>query len=262
MSENESRLWFGTRPRSREARVMLFCFPFSGGGASVYHAWRQLLPAEIEVVPVRLPGREARMREPAEISVPTIARVLAERIDLPFAIYGHSMGARVGFEVLRALRALPVPDPVRFYPAASLPPDQPDPFAACVELDDEPFVDALINHLGAPEELRDVSQLRRFQLPLLRNDLGWCHRYRYAPGPPLSTAIVAMAGQADRVATPAAMAGWSRQGQQGTVVTVAGGHFFVRTTAGWLTSVLARDLLGAVGGAGPAPGHIPLGTSW
>jgi surfactin synthase thioesterase subunit len=251
MNARDFSVWLGPRPRDSRARSTLFCLPFSGGGASAYGEWRSLVPAEIEVVPIRLPGREARIGEPAGFSAASIARILAEHIDHPFAIYGHSMGARLGFEVLRCLRDLGGPDPVRFYPAACLPPDVPDPLSSWVELPDGPFIDTLVDVLGAPAELRDVPELREFQLPLLRHDLGWCHAYSYLPAEPLATVIVGFAGEADRTATPEAMAGWSRHGQRGTVLTVPGGHFFFREAARQLTSMLARELLSAISGAVP-----------
>jgi surfactin synthase thioesterase subunit len=181
---------------------------------------------------------------------------MADRIDLPYAVYGHSLGARLGFEVLRSLRALGVPPPVRFYPAASLPPDDPDTVAACVDLPDDEFLAVLIERLGAPTELRDVAELRQFQLPLLRHDLGWCHRYQYRPAPPLSTSIVAFAGVHDGVASPGKMAGWSRHGEHCRVEEVPGGHFFLRTASPHLTAMLTGDLHAALGVAAAGPGSI------
>jgi len=244
--------WLGRQARRAGARVSLFCLPFSGGGASSYRAWRGLFPPEIEVNPVQLPGREERIEEPHGFSPAMVARVLADHIDLPFALYGHSMGARLGFEVLRSLRNMGVAAPVRFYPAACSPPDLRDTVADCVDLPDEQFLDCLIRRLGAPEELRDVEELRRLLLPTLRADLGWCHRYRYYRGERLATTIVALAGETDAEATPGKMAGWSRHGEQFKLLVVPGGHFFLRTAAQQLTSMIADDLLGAVALHGPS----------
>jgi len=230
--------WFGTQARRAGVRVSLFCLPFSGGGASSYRVWRGLFPPEIEVIPVQLPGREERIEEPVWLSPAVVARALADRIDLPFALYGHSMGARLGFEVLRSLR---------------------NTVADCVDLPDEQFLDSLIRRLGAPEELRDVAELRRLLLPTLRADLGWCRRYRYYPGKSLATTIVALAGEGDAEATPGKMAGWSRHGERFKLLVVPGGHFFLRTAVRQLTSMIADDLLGALAGpelSGPAPSPV------
>jgi surfactin synthase thioesterase subunit len=243
--------WFDRHPRAERARVTLFCLPFSGGGASVFTAWRELFPPEIEVCPVHLPGREERIAEPAAISATEIARALTERIDRPYALYGHSIGARLGFEVLRELASLGMPAALRFYPAASLPPDVASTLYESVLLGDDAFLDVLIRRLGAPAELRDTLELRQLLLPLLRSDLDWGYRYRYRPGPPLATTILALSGESDAEATARQMAGWSRQGERFSQRTVRGGHFFVKTAARQLAELLTTDLLDALPHARP-----------
>jgi surfactin synthase thioesterase subunit len=224
----------------------LFCLPFSGGGASVFNVWRGLFPPEIEVCPVHLPGREERIREPAAFSAMVIARALADRIDRPFALYGHSMGARLGFEVLRELAGLTAQTALRFYPAASPPPDVISTLDESVLLPDEAFLEVLIRRLGASAQLRDTPELRRLLLPVLRADMDWCYRYRYHPGPPLATTILALAGESDAEATPQQMAGWSHYGEGFSQRTVRGGHFFIKTAARQLAELLTQDLLDAL----------------
>jgi surfactin synthase thioesterase subunit len=255
----DASAWFGKYARSPVARVTLFCFPYSGGGASIYNAWRKLFPPEIEISPIHLPGREERIEEPIDISPVAIARAMAQRIDMPFAVYGHSMGARLGFDVLRHLRGLGVPPAIRFYPAACPPPDEPDAATACVTLPDEPFIDALIERLDAPQELRELPELRQLLLPLLRHDLGWCYRYRHQADArlPPATAMVAVAGEADRESTPEVIAGWARQADRFKMLTIPGGHLFVRTAAPELTAALTQDLIDAL--AEPAD-PLPMGT--
>ena len=51
-------------PQSRaNPKIRLFCFPYGGGGASIYREWQKNLPDSIEVCPIQLPGREDRMNE-------------------------------------------------------------------------------------------------------------------------------------------------------------------------------------------------------
>jgi medium-chain acyl-[acyl-carrier-protein] hydrolase len=99
------------RPRPNPAASLrLFCLPYAGGGASVYRAWAGLLPAEIELCVIQLPGREQRIGEPAYTSMPDLVAALAEQLapwaaDLPYALFGHSLGALVAYELGQALWA-------------------------------------------------------------------------------------------------------------------------------------------------------------
>lgn len=87
--------------------VKLFCFPYAGASAQCYARWRRGLPAWLDVRPVELPGRGARFGEPLhEQLAPLVAQLVTElRADLhaPYALFGHSLGALIAFEVAHAL---------------------------------------------------------------------------------------------------------------------------------------------------------------
>jgi surfactin synthase thioesterase subunit len=151
--------WFG-RPASRaDSASLLFCLPYSAAGTSVFEAWSQHLPPAVQALGVRLPGREQRIAEPFGLVPDDIAAAIAARADRPYAIYGHSLGARLGFEVLRSRRRTGAAQPSVFYPAAASSPDVADRLASSVELSDDDFLDALISRLSAPVELRDEPEL-------------------------------------------------------------------------------------------------------
>src|SRR5579884_4085328 len=105
-----------------QARCRLFCFPYAGGGASIYHAWSRSLPAEIDVCAVQLPGRENRIGEPLFTSLPLLIDALAHELapffDKPFVFFGHSMGALISFELARCLRSRRQPEPAQLFVSA------------------------------------------------------------------------------------------------------------------------------------------------
>src|SRR5579859_3905311 len=89
-----------TMPRPRQMpRLRLFCLPYAGGGASMFRDWTTGLPADIDVCPILLPGRESRVREPAFSRVEPLVEALAPAVlpylDVPYALFGHSMGALI-----------------------------------------------------------------------------------------------------------------------------------------------------------------------
>src|SRR5262245_6371590 len=90
-------------------RVALYCLPYAGSSASVYVRWKRQLPSWIEVLPVELPGRGRLMREPPALTLATLLERIAPQVSpepgRPFAIFGHSLGALIAFELARLLEA-------------------------------------------------------------------------------------------------------------------------------------------------------------
>src|SRR5215475_3470023 len=100
--------WIVHRKPNPEAKLRLFCFPYAGGGASIYKTWADHLPSEVDVCPIQPPGREGRRGEAPYNSMPPLIEAVTEAIlpllDRPFALFGHCMGAKVAFELARYLR--------------------------------------------------------------------------------------------------------------------------------------------------------------
>src|SRR5580658_10416135 len=94
---------------AKRVRLRLFCFHYAGATASIFRSWQGSLPAEVELVAVQLPGREYRLAEPLLTDMTQIVAALAEilppLLDKPFVFFGHSMGALLGFDLTRILRA-------------------------------------------------------------------------------------------------------------------------------------------------------------
>ena len=100
--------WFTCLRPNPQASLRLFCFPYAGGGATIFHGWAEHLPATVEVHAAQLPGRGPRLCETPLTSIAAIVEQtlpeFRQRLDKPFALFGHSMGALIGFELARRLR--------------------------------------------------------------------------------------------------------------------------------------------------------------
>src|SRR5689334_23313668 len=102
-----SRVWFSFPAPNPAATIRLFCLPYGGGGAHIFRDWAQALPAQVELCTVNLPGRGRRFTDPLLTRMDDLIDELAPVMpfaDKPFAIFGHSMGALVAFELARRLR--------------------------------------------------------------------------------------------------------------------------------------------------------------
>src|SRR5688500_6938436 len=105
--------------RNPNARLRLFCFPYAGGGATIYSTWARGLPPEVQVVAVQPTGREGRLAETPYSDlgqlVEAMHRELRPHLDKPFAFFGHSNGGLMAFELARALRRAGGPMPLHLF---------------------------------------------------------------------------------------------------------------------------------------------------
>src|SRR5215203_1733364 len=89
----------------KPGRCRLFCFPYAGGGASLFSSWNSLSPVA-EVAAVQLPGRENRLREPPakrlDDIIPGILEAIGPQLCGQWAVFGHSFGGLVAYETARA----------------------------------------------------------------------------------------------------------------------------------------------------------------
>ncbi|MER7475272.1 thioesterase domain-containing protein, partial [Micromonospora sp. NPDC000018] len=247
--------WFVSAGRRDPAPVQLFCLPYAGGGASVFRRWQDGLGTDVEVLPVQLPGRENRISEDPEFRVADVASAIADRVRGPYAIYGHSMGGRVGFEVVRELRRAGRPLPLRLYVGGARAPHvtAASLFDGLSGVDDDELLRRLGAGGGLPAELLAHPELVELLLPLLRADFGRVDSYRYTPGEPLPVPIVAFSGRHDRAVAREHSDAWREHTAAGfTLHEIDGGHFFLNDRLPELLAAIRADLAGAVA-AGPVP---------
>jgi len=174
--------WIAFGRPNPEARLRLFCFPYAGGGASIYREWGSDLPRDIEVCPVQLPGRENRIREEPirrmEPLLDALSSGLDAYLDRPFALFGHSMGATIGYELARRLRAEGKNGPLVLLVAARRAPHVPPPESPIYDLPDESFKQSLRDLAGTPEGFFDDTELVQLFEPMLRADFEINDTYR------------------------------------------------------------------------------------
>ncbi|MFG2058170.1 lantibiotic dehydratase [Micromonospora sp. NPDC048930] len=242
--------WFVTLGRPAPAGPLLLGLPPAGAGPSTFRDWPAALPAGVELAVLALPGREARITEPPTFELAEVVEAVRQRADRPYAMYGHSMGGLLVFEVVRELRRLGARLPSRLYLGGSRPPQLPDTLAPIAELPDEEFLARIAELGGLPAGLRDVPELLELILPALRADFDWLNRYTYRPDTPLPVPMVCLAGTDDPDADAATMAAWAEHAAAGcTLRTVQGGHLFVTERAAEVAAQVGADLLAALGTA-------------
>ncbi|QRK05974.1 thioesterase [Archangium violaceum] len=164
--------WFPTRQPLPNARLRVFCFPYAGGGASVYNGWGAALPAGVELVSVQLPGRERRIMEPPFRQIPplldALEPALAPLLDKPFVFFGYSMGTRIALALAQRWQVRGAPLPLGMVMAAAGAPHRARESRDA--LDDAAFVELLRKYEGTPAEVFAHKELLEMILPSLRAD--------------------------------------------------------------------------------------------
>lgn len=226
--------WFHLiNPRPR-ARLRLFCFHYAGGAAQMYNAWQKKMSPDIEVCAVQMPGRWTRLKEPPLRSIGRMADGVAEAIepllDRPYAIFGHSLGAAVGFEAIHALAERGAPLPVRFFASARNAPHCPSDIPPLHALPEERFIEVLRDSYGAlPQEILDDPDMRPIFLDVLRADLEAIETYRYTRKAPFSVPITALGGRRDWAVEEAQLEAWGELTTGGSTLEIFDGdHFYIR----------------------------------
>ncbi len=239
--------WFPKAEWRSDLKLRLFCLPHAGGGTAVYRSWEPHLPRSVLLAPVRLPGRESRLKEkPYERMdelVAALGEVIQPHLDRPFAFFGHSMGAGVAFELTRWLRrrGLPLSRALLVSgaraPQLRLAPLPPVPW------DDRALLEELRRLGGIPPELPENDELSRLLLAALRSDLNLYRSYVYQPEPPLPVPIRAYGGAQDPNLRPEELEAWKEQTTaEFALAVLPGGHFYLFSKESGFLERLSEDL--------------------
>jgi medium-chain acyl-[acyl-carrier-protein] hydrolase len=239
--------WFAHVALNPRAMLRLFCFPHAGGGASTFRNWSSGLPLSVEVWPIQPPGRETRMLEAPFTRLMQLAQAIEQAIrpylDRPFAFFGHSMGARVCFEVARLLRQCSGPQPVSLFISADRAPQLSNPNAPIHALPKDEFIAELRRLNGTPESVLQCAELMELLLPLLRADLTLIETYAYQPQAPLDCSISAMGGLQDPEANRQELDAWREQTRGSFTLRIfPGDHFFLASSKAAVLAALSQDL--------------------
>ncbi|MET9819700.1 alpha/beta fold hydrolase [Streptomyces sp. NPDC006355] len=216
---------------SPDASVRLVCLPHAGGAASFYGPVAHALAPRVEVVSVQYPGRHERHSHPLVPDIGTLADRIADALmsctDRPYALFGHSMGAIVGFEVARRMEDAGR-GPVELFASGSRAPSVERRGEVWHRAPDDDFVARVQSLGGAGSELLDDPDIRHMLLPALRNDYRAVEHYAYRPQPPLACPVTAFAGADDPRVTVAEVRSWAHHTKGAFTVEVhPGGHFFL-----------------------------------
>ncbi|MFG2846316.1 thioesterase II family protein [Kitasatospora sp. NPDC048296] len=244
--------WTRTPLPRPAARLRLFCFHPAGAGPSLFRAWPAALPEDVELVAVQLPGRETRLAEPClttyQDAVTRLHAALKPRLDLPYVLFGHSMGALLAYGVARAALRHGDHPPARLLVSGAAGPGSGPTKPGRTRWSDEELVASLREMGGTPEAVLADRELLGLVLPTLRADYAVCDSFDETAGPagtPLTCPVTVFGGLDDTV-TPAELRRWAAVTTGPTSLhTFPGGHFFLtEESAASVLATISAELSG------------------
>ncbi|WP_217369950.1 thioesterase II family protein [Nonomuraea antri] len=243
MTDTEAGVWFRRFHGGSPGTVRLVCLPHAGGSAPFFRPLSAALPPEIETYCVQYPGRQDRhLEEPlhdlGELA-DRIADVLAPWAGEPLALFGHSMGATIAYEVARRLDG-PV---TRLFCSGRSAPSVPR--AERVHLRSDDGLLAEVRELsGTDLRVLADAEMVRLVLPALRADYRAIETYRWAGGPGLTCPVTAMAGAEDPRVKVDDVALWGEHTSGDFELRVFdGGHFFLSEDWAAVAALVAARLV-------------------
>ncbi|KJS54215.1 thioesterase II family protein [Streptomyces rubellomurinus] len=220
----------------------LVCLPHAGGTASVFHPWAQQLGPGVELLAARYPGRQERIAEPCIESMPALAdavtAALLPLVDVPVALFGHSMGASLAYEVALRLENLHGVRLSGLYVSSRMAPHRVQPKEAY--LGGDPAIVEEVRRLGGTDaDLLADPDLYDLVMPAIRADFRIVGTYHPRPAHPVHCPVAAYTGDRDPGIRPEDMRAWADVTTEGFELSVLpGDHFYLNGQR----DALVRDL--------------------
>ncbi|MGW2330383.1 thioesterase II family protein [Streptomyces sp. NPDC001700] len=237
--------WIRRYSPAPDAPVRLVCLPHAGGSASFYAGLGKALGPRVDTLAVQYPGRMDRLHERLLTRIDDLAEGLVAELapwsDRGIAVFGHSLGAVLGFEVARRLQAMGRPPVALFVSGRGAPSRHRREFSE--RPDDRTLIEQVRELGGTDPRVFDNEELVQLALPVIRADYEVVESYQYRPGPPLSCPVIALNGEDDPKVPDGGAAAWAEH-TTGAFEEFAmpGGHFYLVDRRAEVAGIVADRL--------------------
>ena len=214
---------------SSSPSVRIFCIPFAGGNAYSYKDFKDHTADFVELVPLELPGRGRRFGEGLLTSLEKMADDLFAQVrgelQGPYAFYGHSMGGRLGYLLVRRALAAGLPAPMHLFVSGCAAPSVVH-HRQRYQLPRDEFI-AMLHSMDCPPQVLHNEELMEVFEPVLRADFEANDTFEYHELAPFDLPITVMIGTEEETSREDALKWQQVTAQKIVIVEFSGGHFFI-----------------------------------
>lgn len=252
--------WFQSfKPRNNnnglvpEQPVYLFCFPHAGGATSFFHPWVEILPGWVKLVAIQLPGRWNRVQEAPFVRMdsliaafgPIFAEYLTTNNVKQYAIYGHSLGGLIAYELIKYLKKENYLLPYHLFISSKRSPQMPTKGLQIYHLPDLQFEQAITKLYGAlPAEIAGESEMKKVFLDITKKDMELLDTYTFSDqDQKINIPTSILGGTDDHTITINELKPWEQLiSDNCEFLQLPGGHFFMKQSAKELLELLIQRL--------------------
>lgn len=232
----------------QDFRLRLFCFSHAGGSETDFFGWPARLHPYIQAHPIQLPGRGKRFLEQSFTAMPLLVREISKTIldkpGLPFAFFGHSLGALIAFELARHLQQHGSQQPTHLFVSGCNSPTMLKEPLYLHRMPDDQLIAELKTYDGTPAEILAHQEIMSLVLPAIRADFRIFETYQYVPGKRLRIPISAILGTEDIHVSRTRAEGWAREtAGKFSIRSFSGGHFFLTPQIDAVVDFVSNRLL-------------------
>ncbi|HEX9062848.1 MAG TPA: thioesterase domain-containing protein [Clostridia bacterium] len=214
-------------------RTKIFFLPYAGGSSTSYLSWKKFLSPELEFVPIELSGRGKRFVEPLYNSIleaiDDIYKIISNDINTPYAIYGHSMGTILAYELVRKIRDFGRNEPLHIFFSGRYPPFVDANEEPLSNLPEDIFLEKVFEYGGMSREMLESKELIDIFLPILKADHRIIEEYdKNREILKLNCDITVLNGKEDTFVEADNLKRWTEcTNKKCTLLEFEGDHFFI-----------------------------------
>jgi surfactin synthase thioesterase subunit len=246
--------WIVCHTCASQAPLRLFCFPYAGGGASIFRDWPMYLSAQAEICAIQLPGRENRLKEAPMTHMPALIESVASALlpymdDKPFALFGHSLGALLCYELARFLWKKYALSPLCLCVSGCRAPHRQSSYLSTTkkrvcDLSDAALIEWMSKLNGTSQAILHDQELMKMLLPTIRADFTLAENYSYIEDDTLDCPLSVFGGLQDEEIKRDDLLAWRElTSGQSIMRTLPGDHFFLQSSQPLLLQAIQHDLM-------------------